>query len=40
VIEKSIHAGEIYSLTLTYDYTMLVSSAKDGTAKLLHPETF
>ena len=37
--EKAIHAGDIYSLTITNDYTMLVSSGKDGSAKLLHPET-
>jgi len=37
--EKAVHAGDIYSLTITNDYTMLVSAGKDGSAKLLHPET-
>lgn len=35
-----MHKGEIMSLNLTYDYTMLVTGSKDGYAKLLHPETF
>lgn len=37
--EEQVHRGEVYSLFFTYDYVMLVSCSKDGTAKLLHPET-
>lgn len=38
--EKQVHTAEIYNLSITSDYTMLVSASKDGFAKLLHPETF
>jgi translation initiation factor 3 subunit I len=38
--EETVHRGEILSLCLTYDYTMLMTGSKDGFAKLLHPETF
>jgi len=38
--EIQVHREEIYSLQLTHDYTMLMTGSKDGTAKLLNPETF
>jgi translation initiation factor 3 subunit I len=38
--EEIVHTAEIYSLTLTNDYTMLLTGSKDGNCKLLHPETF
>lgn len=38
--EVQVHKGEIVTITLTYDYTMLMTGSKDGYAKLLHPETF
>lgn len=38
--EEVVHRGEILSLHITYDYTMLMTGSKDGFAKLLHPETF
>lgn len=34
-----VHKGEIMSLFITYDYTMLMTGSKDGWAKLLNPET-
>ncbi len=37
--EEAVHRGEILSLHITYDYTMLMTGSKDGYAKLLHPET-
>ena len=30
----------IYSLVMTYDFTMLMTASRDGYVKLLHPETF
>jgi translation initiation factor 3 subunit I len=38
--QEAVHTAEIYSLTLTNDYAMLASGSKDGSAKMLHPETF
>lgn len=35
-----VHKGEIFSFTVTYDHTMLVSCGKDGYAKLLNPRNF
>ena len=35
-----IHRNEIFSITITKDFTMLFTSSRDGTCKLLHPETF
>lgn len=40
VNEVNVHRGEIVSLDMTYDYTMLMTGSKDGYAKLIHPETF
>lgn len=40
ITEVNVHKGEIVSLSLTYDYTMLMTGSKDGYAKLIHPETF
>ena len=37
---KEIHNNEIFRLTITHDYTMLMTCSRDGNAKLLHPETF
>jgi len=33
------HIGEILSITITQDFTMLFTTGKDGTCKLLHPQT-
>jgi translation initiation factor 3 subunit I len=38
--DVSVHKGEIMSLHMTYDYTMLMTGSKDGYARLIHPETF
>jgi hypothetical protein len=40
VYELQVHKHEILSLSITYDYTMLVTGSHDGYAKLVHPETF
>lgn len=39
-ITTDIHKGEIFSFTVTYDFTMLMTCSRDGTAKLLNPKTF
>ena len=36
---EDVHKSEIFSFTVTYDHTMLITCSKDGTAKLLHPRT-
>ena len=33
------HKNEIFSFTVTHDYTMLVTCSRDGTAKLINPHT-
>ena len=38
--DSQIHQYEIYKLTMSHDYTMLFTGSRDGTSKLLHPETF
>ena len=38
--DSQIHASEIYQLTMSHDFTMLFTAARDGCSKLLHPETF
>ena len=38
--EKIVHKSEIFRLTITHDYTMLMTCSRDGNVKLLHPETF
>ena len=38
--DMQIHQSEIYELAFSHDFTMLFSASRDGTAKLLHPETF
>lgn len=40
VNEVQAHNDEIFTLEMTYDFTMLMSGSRDGTAKLLHPEDF
>lgn len=40
ISEEPVHSAEIYALELTPDYSMLLTGSKDGTAKLLNPETF
>ena len=37
---RDVHKNEIFSLTFSPDYTMLFTCSRDGTTKLLHPETF
>ena len=38
--DVQIHQYEIYQLTMSHDFTMLFTGSRDGTSKLLHPETF
>jgi translation initiation factor 3 subunit I len=38
--EVQVHGSEIYMLTISHDFTMLFTSSRDGTSKLLHPEHF
>lgn len=38
--DTQIHLSEIYELHMSHDFTMLFSASRDGTVKLLHPETF
>lgn len=37
---KEPHKNEIFNLTYTPDFCMLYSCSRDGSVKLLHPETF
>ena len=37
---RDVHKNEIFSLTFSPDFTMLFTCSRDGTTKLLHPETF
>jgi hypothetical protein len=39
ILEEDVHKLEIFSFTVTYDHTMLITCSKDGFAKLLHPRT-
>ena len=39
LISEDVHKSEIFSFTVTYDHTMLITCSRDGTAKLLHPKT-
>jgi WD40 repeat protein len=38
--EKHLHTDEIFQLFISHDFTMLVTSSREGTSKLLNPETF
>lgn len=40
IVTKDLHKGELFSFTVTYDHTMLITCSKDGTAKLINPKTF
>lgn len=37
---ERVHEGEIFSIELTPDFTMLITCSRDGTAKLLNRDTF
>ena len=37
---SDVHRNEIFSLTISYDQTMLFTCSRDGYCKLVHPETF
>ena len=37
--EKHLHLEEIFTLFMTHDFTMLVTASRDGTSKVLNPET-
>lgn len=39
ISEEPVHSDEIFSLSLTHDFTMLFTGSRDGTSKLLNPET-
>jgi len=39
IVEEDVHTNEIFSFTVTYDHTMLITCSKDGSAKLLNPRT-
>jgi translation initiation factor 3 subunit I len=36
---KDVHRHEIFTITITRDFTMLFTCSRDGTCKLLNPET-
>ena len=36
---RDVHKNEIFSITITRDFTMLFTASRDGTCKLLHPGT-
>lgn len=38
-VEEHIHHAEIFRLWMSHDFTLLVSASRDGTAKLLHPDS-
>lgn len=38
--DEQIHPTIIYELKMSHDYTMLFTASRDGTSRLLHPETF
>lgn len=38
MFESAPHKGEIFSLDMTYDYTMLMTGSRDGYAKLVNPD--
>lgn len=40
IMRRDVNKHEIFSMTLTRDFTMLFTSSRDGTCKLVHPETF
>ena len=37
---RDVHRQEIFSISITKDFTMLLTCSRDGTCKLFHPETF
>lgn len=39
LVQADVHKSEIFSFTVTYDHTMLITCSRDGMAKLLHPKT-
>lgn len=39
-LTSDVHKGELFSFTVTYDHTMLITCGRDGFAKLLNPRTF
>ena len=39
-LARDVHKHEIFTMTFTRDFVMLFTSSRDGTCKLLHPETF
>lgn len=39
ILQSDVHKSEIFSFTLTYDHTMLITCSRDGMSKLLHPKT-
>ena len=39
VTQADVHKSEIFSFTVTYDHTMLITCSRDGMAKLIHPKT-
>jgi translation initiation factor 3 subunit I len=39
VMRRDVNKNEIFSLTMTPDFTMLLTASRDGSSKLLHPET-
>ena len=40
VMVRDVHKNEIFTIKLTEDFTMLYTCSRDGTCKLLHPQTF
>ena len=40
LVAADVHKSEIFSFTVTYDHSMLITCSRDGTAKLLNPRNF
>lgn len=40
ILVRDVHKHEIFTINLTRDFTMLFTCSRDGTCKLLHPQTF
>jgi len=40
VLTKDVHRHEIFTITITKDFCMIFTSSRDGSCKMIHPETF
>ena len=39
-LARDVNRNEIFTITFSHDYTMLFTTSRDGTCKLIHPESF